>query len=366
MPAPMPCATCHGRDGRGRPEGGVRPANLEWATLASASPSRPAYDEARLRRAITMGIDAGGRPLQPSMPRYRLWREDADDLVAWLRRLGTLRDPGIGDTTLRLHVAGALHVLFRAWADEVNARGGIYARRLEIVGGDGQDDVFALLGDPDAVQTGRAVTEEMPVLRVGTIAGETGPWVFELGPDAKEEIRALFDAAAADGAMPVAIASGPFVDLCRAPRCVRAADAASARGVLVLNPREMPPAGRLALVPSAIASDALAQARTDAYVAARILPGDVDRDAASRYALGDDRLVDQWSALAVAQIAERALVRAGRNLTREAFVDALASMHEQATGFSQPVTFDRARRHGIARVRLLRYTHGTGQLTEVR
>lgn len=385
VPTPMPCASCHGRDGRGRPEGGVRPANLEWATLSAASSSRPAYDDALLRRAMTMGIDAAGRRLDPAMPRYRLWRDDADDLVAFLRRLGTLRDPGVGDTTLRLRVAGAMLPLFRAWAEDVNGRGGIYARRIEIVGGgngDGErtnvvtgaareDDVFAILGDPDAALTRQAIDAEVPIFRSGTVAAEQGSWVFELGPDAMEEVRRLLELAATAGAMPVAIPDGPFVSLCQPPRCTRvaAADgaaAAAARSVLVVDPRDMPGPGRLALVPSAIAGDALAQARADAIVAARILPDDVDRAAAARYAIGGDALVDQWSALAIARLTEQALVRAGRDLTREAFVDALTMTYEQATGFAPPVTFDRGRRHGIARIRLLRFTQATGEMREIR
>ena len=29
----MPCANCHGADGRGRPEGGVRPPDITWSRL---------------------------------------------------------------------------------------------------------------------------------------------------------------------------------------------------------------------------------------------------------------------------------------------------------------------------------------------
>lgn len=361
-PAPLPCATCHGRDGRGRTEGGVRPANLEWDTLTRATATRPAYDEASLRRAITLGIDASGRRLSPTMPRYRLWRDDAGDLVAWLRRLGTLREPGVGDQTLRLRVAGGSRRVFEAWADDVNTRGGLYARRIDIVD---DDDSFAVLGDPDGPLTRRAIADEVPVLRVGTVTGDQGPWIFNLGPDTDDEVASLLDIAAATGAMPVAIPPGRFADRCRPPRCVTTANAAAARAVLVLDPSDMPPDGRLALVPSAIAAAALANARGDAYVAARILPGDIDRDAASRYSLAAGGLVDQWSALAIAQIVERALTRVGRELTRESFVDALESEYRTPTGFSPPVTFDANNHHGIRVVRILRFDHDGGRLTTV-
>jgi hypothetical protein len=325
-PTPLACASCHGRDGRGRPEAGVRPANLEWETLTRASAARPAYDAARLVRAITMGIDPAGHPLDPAMPRYRLWREDADDLIAWLQRLGALHDPGIEDTTIHLHIAGPMRRVFQAWADRVNAAGGIYARKIALTTNDDGDAAFAILGDPDEPLTRAAIANEVPVLRAGTIAGPDGPWVFELGPDAADEMKQLRAAAAA-----------------------------------------LPAAPQLALIPSAIASEALPHLRGDAYVAARILPTDVDREAASRYAetLTNDRLVDQWSALAIATLTERALTRAGRDLTREAFVTALTSEYEARTGFAPPVTFTATQRHGIRTVRILHYNHATRQLTPI-
>ncbi|HJZ74254.1 MAG TPA: c-type cytochrome [Vicinamibacterales bacterium] len=361
-PAPLACATCHGRDGRGRREGGIRSANIEWDTLARASAIRPAYDDPRLRRAITMGIDAGGRRLDPAMPRYRLWRDDADDLVAWLRRLGTIGEPGVSDTTLRVRVAGTMSAVFQAWADAVNSRGGIYGRRIEIAD---DDDTFALLGDPADDLTRRAVADEVPVVRAGTLDAIEGPWVFELGAAASDEVKSLLEAAVANGVMPVAIPAGPFADLCLPPGCVRADEVAAARAVLVLDARGMPPPGHVALVPSAIAGDALSHAQGDAYVAVRILPEDVDHEAASRYQLAGDHLVDQWSALAVARLAERALARAGRALTREAFVQALESEHETPTGFSPPVTFDPNRHHGIGTVRILRFEHQSGRLVRL-
>ena len=361
-PAPMACATCHGRDGRGRAEGVRGAPDIEWETLSRPSATRPAYDEARLRRAITMGIGPAGRRLDPVMPRYRLWRSDADDLIAWLRRLGTLREPGVTATTLRIGAAGPMRPVFQAWADDLNARGGIYARRIELAD---DDDVFAILGDLDDARTRRAVADEVPVLRTGTLAVVEGPSVFQLAPAPADEVKSLLETAAANGDMPVEMPPGPFSDLCQPPRCVRAAGDGAARAVLVLDGRSMPEPARIALVPSAIAGEALANARGDAYVAARILPDDVDADAVSRYRLTGRGLVDQWSALAIARLAEGALAKAGRALTREAFVEALESLHEAPTGFSPPVTFDRNRHYGIGAVRVLRFAYATGSLTEI-
>src|SRR5690606_16617362 len=55
----LPCANCHGNDGLGRPEGGVRPPDLTWSRLTSTYGQQhingrayPAYTEGTLARAI--------------------------------------------------------------------------------------------------------------------------------------------------------------------------------------------------------------------------------------------------------------------------------------------------------------------------
>src|SRR5512138_324829 len=57
------CAGCHGDDGAGRPEGGVRPTAIRWGELAKpwgrtldTGRRHPAYDERAVARAITEGV----------------------------------------------------------------------------------------------------------------------------------------------------------------------------------------------------------------------------------------------------------------------------------------------------------------------
>ena len=63
------CAGCHGRDGGGTREGGVKIPPISWAVLiaprepSSGRPGRPAYDDATLMRALAEGIDPAGRTL---------------------------------------------------------------------------------------------------------------------------------------------------------------------------------------------------------------------------------------------------------------------------------------------------------------
>jgi mono/diheme cytochrome c family protein len=84
----LPCAGCHGADGRGAgTAAGVAPADVRWSRLAAADPP---YTERLLKRAVTMGLAASGRELDASMPRYQLTLEEAAGLVAYVKRLDAL------------------------------------------------------------------------------------------------------------------------------------------------------------------------------------------------------------------------------------------------------------------------------------
>jgi ABC-type branched-subunit amino acid transport system substrate-binding protein len=145
----VPCASCHGRDGRGRPEGGVAPSDLRWQSLTRpygvthpSGRSHPPYDERLLKRAVTMGLDPAGNKLHVAMPRFRLSLQDMADLTAYLKRLGTEPEPGVTETSVRIGVvlppAGPLTPLGRAvrsaieaQCEQWNRQGGIYGRTLE-------------------------------------------------------------------------------------------------------------------------------------------------------------------------------------------------------------------------------------------
>ncbi len=150
----LPCGSCHGRDGRGRPEGGIAPSNITWESLtkpygsgALLGRTHPPYDEKSLKRAITLGLDPAGNPLNSTMPRYRMSLADMADLIAYLKRVGNEPVPGVSATTVRfgtLLAPGEPGTVARALLDaavaEVNKRGGLYGRKLELaaetLGGD--------------------------------------------------------------------------------------------------------------------------------------------------------------------------------------------------------------------------------------
>lgn len=230
----MPCASCHGEDGRGRAEGGLSPSDLTWASLTkpydtrhASGRERPPYTPYLLKRAVTMGIDAGGNPLHIAMPRYRLTQKEAGALVAYLERLGRDPDPGIGEDRLQIGVilppvemsdlSRALEAVLAAAAARINDAGGIYGRRLELrflepaqLGRAAvadfldREEIFALAASfivgVDAEVTALAGAEKIPLIGPLSVAPQTGfplnPYVFYLTSGWPQQARALVDFAA--------------------------------------------------------------------------------------------------------------------------------------------------------------------------
>lgn len=105
------CANCHRRSAQRSVEGGrIVPSITGKALFAAQSRGRierPAYSMETLDRALRSGIDAGGRPLDPLMPRFDLSREDLESLVGYLGSLSSPNDPGVEPE--RLHFATVVH-----------------------------------------------------------------------------------------------------------------------------------------------------------------------------------------------------------------------------------------------------------------
>lgn len=154
----LPCTGCHGEDGKGRPEGGVVPPDITWSSLSaphghdhSYGRTHPAFDETALGRAITKGVDAADNPLSAAMPRYQMGNADLQDLIAYLRKIEKDLDPGLFDDKIRigtlLPAAGAaaeqgqaMTEVLDAYFADINARGGINGRKIELVIGNYAQD----------------------------------------------------------------------------------------------------------------------------------------------------------------------------------------------------------------------------------
>ena len=147
----LPCGNCHGVDGLGRPEGGITPPDITWSELSK--PYGHVHENRRrhgqftaegFRRAITDGVDPAGNTLDQAMPRYVFGHRDLANLQAYLERLGSERDPGLTDETVRIGSllpssgpfaapGAAVRALLEAYIEAANGRGGVYGRKLELV-----------------------------------------------------------------------------------------------------------------------------------------------------------------------------------------------------------------------------------------
>ena len=155
----LPCINCHGADGRGAEDYvGVAPLNVNWYALASSGQHQHAlrshapFDDMSLARAIILGKDPDGNDMDKSMPRYDLNKEDATDLIAYLKVMDSQSDPAITSDTIHVgtvlptegqHAAlgEAIRATIEAVFDEVNAAGGIHNRQVKLaVGGWGANN----------------------------------------------------------------------------------------------------------------------------------------------------------------------------------------------------------------------------------
>ncbi|HEV3201530.1 MAG TPA: ABC transporter substrate-binding protein [Bryobacteraceae bacterium] len=145
----VPCANCHGADGHsGVTEAGITPPDITWDHLTkpyggvtSSGQKRPPYTDRLIRRAVSLGVNSAGQRLFGAMPRYQMLYTDMDDLLAYLKVLGTVAERGVTDEEVHVGVilppqgamtgAGqAARAALSAFFNELNAGGGIYARHI--------------------------------------------------------------------------------------------------------------------------------------------------------------------------------------------------------------------------------------------
>ena len=232
------CAGCHGFRGEGKTEGGVTAGNLTWTNLVKSyghtHPSgrkHGAFDESLFARSLVQGVDPAGNQFAVAMPRYQLSTEEVADLIAYLKRIETDRDPGLTETTITVatilpkdgplaEVGAAMKEVLTAYFTNVNDRGGIYNRRIELQTIDAGANATATAantrmrvenGELFAIVSGlsagaekelAAVTQEaeIPFLGPLTLLPQTGSQehrnLFYLLPGASQQARALINFAA--------------------------------------------------------------------------------------------------------------------------------------------------------------------------
>ncbi|WP_313913838.1 c-type cytochrome [Tahibacter sp.] len=322
----LPCVTCHGADGRGRSEGGVRPADISPSALRrplhNERRRRPAYDSSRLRRAITLGMDAGGQLLDTAMPRYALSLADADDLLAYLAALEQRHEAGVGTERLRIGVRGAA---LTAPTQE------IYGRRVELVQlsrpPQRSDDLLLLIDTradgSDSLPA--AAAEDLPAIVFAADNGDPGHSGFVITASPATRQRAL-EALAASVPAPLLIED-----------CDEAATLTTAHTVLLTD--------RVA------ARCDVTQLAWPAGQSLRIaLPA--PPDASLREAVAEQVLA-QVVAL---------LQQTGREITRAGLVARLQTVRDISLATLPPLRWSAARRYGLDQVWVLRLDSADGRL----
>lgn len=229
----LPCASCHGSDGLGRPEGGADPGRLLWSHLVRASGHvhedgrrHGAFDARSLARAVRDGTDPAGNALAPAMPRFSMSSEDLASLVSYLKVLERDFDPGVSDKVVRIgtvlptrgrlaSLGEAVRGVLAGSLGALDAEGGLHGRRvvLEVAAYDpdresglaaaerllARGDVFALVSGftPAAEEEIAALAEREKVPLVGPLTSFTraadpaNTQVFYVGAGLAEQARAL-------------------------------------------------------------------------------------------------------------------------------------------------------------------------------
>ncbi|MGJ8677373.1 MAG: cytochrome c/ABC transporter substrate-binding protein [Akkermansiaceae bacterium] len=140
------CTNCHGADGKGVAEGGIKPSNITWHSLtkpygaiAGTHRARPPYTAEQVLIAIGEGRDPMQQTLESSMPRYQLSAQDGASLIAYLKVIHRVQDRGVSADSINIAIMmphdsryTVVQQALTTYFDMVNSEGGIYRRMIEI------------------------------------------------------------------------------------------------------------------------------------------------------------------------------------------------------------------------------------------
>ena len=101
-----------------------------------------AFDESFYSR-LRPGHRSDGKPVSSGDAAYEMSRKTSPDVVAYLKLIENDRDPGLTDTTITVgtilpksgplaEIGGAMKDVLTAYFANVNDKGGIYNRRIEL------------------------------------------------------------------------------------------------------------------------------------------------------------------------------------------------------------------------------------------
>jgi hypothetical protein len=370
-----------------------------------------------------MGIDPAGAPLRSAMPRYSMSRNDMQDLIGYLKKISTVLDPGLSQTTIRIGCmlpggsGDPVRSALVPFIDRENRRGGVYGRSIELVFEEPSksghaSDLFAWVGSlPRDQRAGAAKPFDME----GVPAVIGGPWVPQLDPTVNKSVFYLDAGIIGQIATLARFASSNFAD--REKRAaliypdesywrdaVVAIRAFGNRGGmdLVELPVDISPfnlkslAGRLdrlsllvLMLPGSISHEVLTGRSALRRDSIFLIPGSMltsvllnlsppytsgiylgfppspPVESTETSALTPAQRGAQRAALATAAIMIEALKRTGRELSREKLIATLETMYEFQTGFAPPVTFGMNRRAATIGGQILTIDEKTRDLISV-
>ncbi len=232
------CGGCHGLRGEGKTEGGVTAGNLTWSNMIKPyghthpnGRKHGAFDEKLFTRSLVQGTDPAGNELVKAMPRFQMSPEDIADLIAYLKKIETDRDPGLTEETVTIativpktgplaEIGTSMKDVLTAYFANVNDKGGIYNRRIQLqtidAGADAattaanvkmhvaNNEMFAIVSglSAGAEKELAAVTQEAEVPFLGPVTllpqadAQDHRNLFYLLPGANQQARALINFAA--------------------------------------------------------------------------------------------------------------------------------------------------------------------------
>ena len=398
----VPCSGCHGRDGRGRPEGGVTPTDITWEYLSKpygnvhyTGRRIPSYDEKGLERAIAEAVDPAGASFHVAMPRYRMSRQDMDDLLAYMKVLGRPDAPGATGTLVKIAVVlppsgplkpmgEAVRSALAARFDHLNGEGGIYGRRIEpvfwetsgtpaerrdqVAGFLEREPVFAAVAPffagADAELAAVFQERRVPVLGPFTLHPReddlVNRYIFHLLPGMEEQGRALArflrETAPSDR---IAIVAPEGMEVQPEESVILRYGREAFRPLDAARELSAKQTGAVLFLGSGPEAVALMRAAASLGWKPRLLitAAGADptlyaapKDFAGRVFVGlpamPEQLSAEVSALGAAEVLLEGLRRAGRDLDRESFVEKLEGFRHVPTGYTPPVTYGPSRRLG--------------------
>ncbi len=396
----VPCASCHGPDGRGVPEGTVAPSDIRWSVLEKPFASndggrrRPRYDAGLLARTVRKAVDSGGTPLFAVMPRYRLAERDLDDLVAYLRRLGNEPQPGLDDTAIvvatvvplsgpRQPVGESVRGVISGYFDDINKDGGLFGRQLKLEAIDAaapaakvatalSGGIFAVVGaswSPNDRGLDDVIgTERIPLVTPFATAADSRSLVssFFIFPDLESQALALIEFAAEragkgpihvalvhDGSKAAEAAANAAARRCSSMGWSVSRNAADdADLLLVIGNVDVPAvaaaikSGEILMAGASISKSLFELRGRTVFVAAPTLPDDVSEEGSSelqsfgtRHRLDPAHRAAEIAAYATVKLFVEGLRRGGRDLTRERLIASLEHLYGFATGVTPTLTY---------------------------